>query len=367
MSSRRARSIVFAALVGCGSAEPPPAPTKSTPTRPAETAPTRWSGRVRPPEGFTPMQADAVERLRAGALRGTASEVDVEGWVASGGGAQGLVVATDVRHTGGEAVSGNTLESWVRFQMRGVEAGLAALEQRAEAPTVERNGSSLRIRYALPLPGGGQLRVRGRAWLSPEGALREAMCQCGGSGCTEPPACTVPETPARALPIDTILGAPTPARTLTTAAGDARVEAPGHLQSLPADVLAQLAADGAHNAPERTEHHVQGLRANDGSGVFLTDATWCLNTAPCEAEKVAENRRKSEVDALREGGLLRSIQSRSAPHDDPPIYGYEIEQRDGFWTRTQFWNEGTAVREVSCSCAGLACAMVQRTCSAQPK
>ena len=363
VSSRRAPSLLLAALLGCGDSDPAPAPTPApTPTSVAQTS---WDGPVVPPQGFTPMDAEGVARLRASTLRGTAKDVDIEGWVTPGGGARGLVVATKVRHEGGDAVAGHTLETWVRHQMRGVEAGLATLERDGEAPKVERDGDAMRIGYAVPLPGSGALRVHGRAWLSADGTLVEAMCQCAGLGCTEPPSCRIPDPPTDARSADTILAGRT--QTLATAVGDARVEAAGNLTPLPEDVLAQLATDGAEDAPERTGHHVQGRRSPDGSGVFLTDATWCVDTDPCQAETLAENRRKAEVDSLREGGRLRTVQTRSAPHDERPTFGYEIEQRDGFWTRTTFWNEGTAVREVSCSCAGLACALAQRTCTASPK
>jgi len=311
------------------------------------------------------MDEAAAQRLRAGVLQGTASEAEVQAWVGPGGPTSGLVAFTTVRHAKTEAVAGHTLRSWALHQQLRVEASLEALGAN-EPPQRDDRGRTIDTRYALPLPGGAPVRVHTRAWLSNSGDLHEATCQCAGSGCTDPPACTLPDTPADAMANGVILKGAPPSR-LQTAAGDARLDAPAPLRPMPPEVLAELQSSGAEQAPRRDDVHVQGVHAADGSGAFLSDATWCSAPPACDAKTLAENRRKAEVTALREGGTLRSVRTLAEPHATPPVYGFEIEQRDGFWTRTSFWNTGEGVREVSCSCAGLACAMVRRTCTVTPQ
>lgn len=314
------------------------------------------------------MDTQGTATLKAGALRGTATDVALDAWVSAAGPGQGLLVSMDVTHAVQDPVYGQTLRSWVDHQLRGIEAGLASLDTDASAPRKTEEGASIRIDYAVPLPSGSQLRIRSRSWLSAEGHLVEAQCQCSGDGCTEPPACRLPDTPADALPPDTILHqGDAPPRTLSTASGDGTVDTPPALTMLSAEVLASLAADGAESAPERSNRRVQGVRGDDGSGAFLTEATWCADTPACSASKLAENRRKAEVESLRESGALRSVKTISDVHAATPTYGYEIDQRDGFWTRTVFWNRGGEVREVTCACAGLACALVRRSCAITPK
>lgn len=364
---RKSRVIAVALLgaVGCESHKGPPAPSpQPSPTDSALAR--RWDGRLSAPEGFTPMDATGTATLRAGALRGTATRVDIDARVGAGGPGEGLLVSMDVTHGVRDAMFGHTLGSWVDHQLRGIEAGLASLDADASPRTTDE-GSSLRVEYSVPLPAGSQLRVRSRAWLDAQGHLVEAQCQCSGAGCTEPPSCLLPDAPADALAPDTVLGGEAAPRTLSTASGDGTVNTPPQLAVLPDDVLAGLAADGADAAPERTDHRVQGVRGADGSGAFLTEATWCADTPACSASALAENRRKAEVAALRESGTLRSVKTLADMHAATPTYGYEIEQRDGFWTRTLFWNRGGEVREVTCACAGLACALVRRTCSVTPR
>jgi len=307
--------------------------------------------------------------LTATTVRGTATAAEIDGWLAPQGGATGLVISMSIRHAVRKPVYGHTLRSWVAHNLRALEGNLAAFDAEAVSPTLKDDPGSDRAvltRYALPLPGGGSLRVWARHWLSPDGHLVEASCQCAGTGCTEPPACILPQPPADALPRSLVLGAESPATTLTTVSGAGRVEAPPHLTPLPDETKARLEASGSEDTPRRTAQRVQGLSAPDGSGVFLTEATWCSDPPACEAQTLAENRRKAEVASLRKGGTLRSVETHASPHDALPTYGFEIDQHDGFWTRTTFWNDGDAVREVSCSCAGLSCALVQRSCTVNP-
>ena len=364
MLERRVIAFALVGALGCESRDSAPPP--ASPPQPPATEAQRWDGRLSTPDGFTLMDATGTSTLKAGALRGTATDVELDAWVGPGGPAEGLLVAMDVTHAVEDPVYGHTLGSWVDHQLRGVEAGLASLDANA-SPRKTDAGTSIRIEYSVPLPSGTQLRVRTRAWLDAEGHLVEAQCQCSGTGCTEPPSCRLPEAPPDALSRDTILGGDATPQTLSTASGDGTVQTPPHLAVLADDVLATLAADGADAAPERSDHRVQGVRGEDGSGVFLTDATWCADTPACSASKLAENRRKSEVAALRKSGTLRSVRTLADIHADTPTYGYEIDQRDGFWTRTLFWSRGGEVREVTCACAGLACAVVRRTCAVNPK
>ncbi len=315
------------------------------------------------------MDDEGVQRLRAATLRGTATEAELEAWVAPQGAATGLVVAMNVRHAVNEPVYGNTLQTWVRHNLRAIQDGLAALDAEAQAPRIEDDPAfayAVLTRYALPLPGGGSLRVQARHWLSADAHLVESSCQCAGTGCTEPPACTLPPAPATALAAGAVLGIAASASTLTTASGEGRVQAPPHLSALPAAAQAQLESSAPGENPRRSGARVQALHAADGSGVVLTEATWCAEPPACDAQTLAENRRKAEVDSLRRGGTLRSVETHADPHGAVPMYGFEIDQHDGFWTRTAFWSEAGAVREVSCACAGLACALAQRTCTFEP-
>ncbi len=364
MFDRRVIAVALLGVLGCESrdAAPPPAPSPR-PSPAAHTA--RWDGRLSAPEGFALMDRAGTDTLRAGALRGTATNVDLDAWVSAGGPGEGLLVSMDVTHAVQDPVYGHTLGSWVAHQLRGIEAGLASLDAKT-SPLETEEGTSIRIEYSVPLPSGSALRVRSRAWLNADGHLVEAQCQCSGTGCTEPPSCRLPDAPADALAPDTVLGGDAAPQTLSTASGDGSVQTPPHLAALPADVLAGLARDGADDAPERSDHRVHGVRDEDGSGAFLTEATWCADTPPCSASKLAENRRKAEVATLRESGALRSVKTLADMHAATPTFGYEIEQRDGFWTRTMLWNRGGEVREVTCACAGLACGLVRRTCSVNP-
>lgn len=359
--------VIAAALLGAlscerGEADPAPAP-QPPPSAPVQ--PQQWDGRLHAPAGFTPMDASGTATLEAGARRGTATNVQLDAWVSAGGPGEGLLVSMDVTHAAGERVYGHTLESWVDHQLRGVEAALSAL-QASTAPHTNDEGSSIRIEYSVPLPSGVPLRVRTRAWLDADGRLVEAQCQCAGTGCTQPPSCRLHDAPGNALAPGTVIGGEAAPQTLRTAAGDGSLQAPPTLAVLPADVLATLSAKGADAAPERSEHRVQGVRGEDGSGAFLTEATWCADTPACSASQLAENRRKAEVAQLRQSGTLRSVKTLADVHAATPTYGYEIDQRDGFWTRTLFWNRGGEVREVTCACAGLSCALVQRTCAINP-
>lgn len=315
------------------------------------------------------MDTAGVQRLRTASIRGTATAADVDAWIAPAGAATGLVVSMTVRHVLTPLVHGNTLQTWVQHNLRAVKGGLTALDAQAKAPRLEEDPSSaaaVLTHYAVPLPSGGSLRVWARHWLSSDGHLVETSCQCAGSGCTEPPSCTLPPPPADALRAGTVLGTETLWTTLETTSGVARVQAPAHLAPLPATLKAQLETSGAHKAPRRSGKRVQGLGGTDGSGVVLTEATWCAQPPACDAETLAENRRKAEVASLRAGGTLRSVETQAAPHGAVPMYGFEIDQHDGFWTRSTFWNDAGVVREVSCSCAGLACALAQRTCEVDP-
>ncbi len=350
--------MAIAGLLGCGGGDDPAAaPPKTAADAPA--SPTAQERRVRAPAGFAAMDPARAEALRTSALNGTATAVEIDAWA---GPDQALLVAMDVQHAVTDPAFGNTLESWTRHRMRIVEAELEALEPGTQPVELRADGASFVSRYAVPLPSGGQLLIRGRHWLAAAGHLVEAFCQCAGAGCTEPPACALPPTPTDALPSGTVLGDGDPS-TLTTRAGDATLDVPPHLVPLPGEVVAKLASDGSDSAEHRSGRHIQGLRAEDGSGVFLTEATWCDGTAPCEAETIADNRRKAEVASLRGSGSLRSVKTLANRHAVVPTFGFEIEQRDGLWTRTTFYNRGTTVREVSCTCVGLACAVVKRTCS----
>lgn len=359
--------LSFSGLLACNA--DPSAPQDAPQPTPAPPTPAPQVPGVTPPLGFVAMESGGVARLRSATIRGTATAAELDAWVAPDGAATGLVVSMNVRHGMSATVHGHTLKSWVRHNLQAVEDGLTALDAQAEPPRLEDDPTSataVLTRYALPLPGGGSLRVWGRHWLSSDGQLAEATCQCAGSGCTEPPACTLPQAPADALPVGTVLGEQTPSTTLETTSGIGRLQAPPHLSPLPAAMRAQLETAGVEQAPRRSALRVQGLNDPDGSAAVLTEATWCAEPPACDAETLAENRRKAEVSSLRAGGSLRSIETHATPHSAVPLYGFEIEQHDGFWTRTTFWNDGSAVQEVSCSCAGLACALVQRTCVVEP-
>lgn len=365
--SQRLLVLSFSGLLAC-SADPPP--TQAAPeAAPTAVEPTPIDPGVTPPPGFVAMDPSGLQRLRAATIRGTATEAELDAWMAPGGAADGLVVSMNTRHAQTELVHGHTLRTWVQHNLRAVEAGLIALDPKAEPPKLEEDPAAqaaVLTHYALPLPGGGTLRVRSRHWLSAQGHLVDASCQCAGSGCSEPPVCTLALPPDDALAVGTVLGTQTPATILKTSSGDARVQAPPHLSPLPAALKAELEASDAEKTPRRSDRRVQGLNAADGSGVVLTEATWCAEPPACDAQTLAENRRKAEVASLRTGGTLRSIETHADPHADVPMYGFEIDQRDGFWTRTSFWNDGDAVREVSCSCARLACALAKRTCTIEP-
>ncbi len=358
-------------LLACGGDSPPTqdTPSASASAVPAPTPPPATTTGVTPPPGFVAMEASGIERLRAATVRGTATGAEFDAWVAPEGASSGLLVATTVRHAVTEPVQGHTLRTWVRHNLRAVEASLTALDPDAKPPNLEEDPSAetaVLSRYELPLPNGGSLRVRARHWLSSEGHLIEASCQCAGRGCTEPAACTLPQPPPDTLAAGVVLGTQTAATTLKTTSGAGRMQAPAHLSPLPATLRTQLETSGSQDAPRRSDVRVQGLNAPEGSGVVLTEATWCAQPPACDAKTLAENRRKAEVDSLRSGGTLRSVETHADPHGAVPMYGYELDQHDGFWTRTAFWNDAGTVREVSCSCVGLACALAQRTCIVDP-
>lgn len=358
--------LSFSGLLACSADSPAPQAEPEVTAVAAAPPPSRPG--VAPPPGFVAMQASGVQRLRSATIRGTATSAELDAWVAPGGAATGLVVSMNVRHAATEAVHGHTLRTWVQHNLRAVEDGLSALDVEAASPQLEDDPASpaaVLTRYALPLPGGASLQVWGRHWFSGDGHLVETTCQCAGSGCTESPACTLPAPPADALPRGTVLGNEALSISLKTTSGKGRLQAPPHLSPLPATTKAQLETAGTQKAPRRSALRVQGLNGPDGSAAVLTEATWCAKPPACDAQTLAENRRKAEVSSLRAGGTLRSVETHADPHGATPLFGFEIDQHDGFWTRTMFWNDEGTVHEVSCSCVGLACALVRRTCTVE--
>ncbi len=358
--------LLLSGLLACGG-EPTPTREQPATTAAAPTPSTIVPG-VSPPTGFVEMDPANVQRVRAATVRKHAEVADFDAWVAAEGGSVGLVVSMRTRRPITEAVHGHTLRTWVRAELRALEDSLTKLHPEAVAPRLEDDPvapPALLSQYALPLPA-GSMQVRSRHWLSADDHWVEASCLCAGTGCTEPPACRLPPSPTDAQAAGIVLGAQIPFTQLQTSSGSGQVQAPAHLTPLPAAMKSRLEQPDPQKAPRRSSQHVQGRNGPDGSGVILSEATWCEDPPACDAETLAENRRKAEVSHLRAGGTLRSIETLAAPHRAIPIYGFEVEQHDGFWTRTVFWNEGSRVREVSCACAGLACALARRTCSLEP-
>lgn len=363
--SQRVLPLLVSGLLACGGE---PTPVRDVPTAAAATAPSPPTPGISPPAGFVEMDDPALQRVRAATVRKNATAFDLDAWVAAEGGSVGLVVSMRTRSAVTEAVHGHTLRTWVRAELRALEDSLTKIHAEAALPRLEDDPTApaaLLSHYALPLPT-GSMQVRSRHWLSADGHWVEASCLCAGTGCTEPPACHLPPSPSDAQAAGVVLGAQRPFTQLQTSSGAGKVQAPAHLAPLPATVRAQLERPEPGKAPRRSSKRVQGRNGPDGSGVILTEATWCEEPPACEAETLSENRRKAEVDQLRAGGTLRSVETLAAPHRPVPMYGFEVEQHDGFWTRTMFWNEGSTVREVSCACAGLACALARRTCTLEP-
>lgn len=309
-----------------------------------------------PPSGFVPMAPDDMERLLDATEDRLRGQSTIVGKVAPNGPQEGTLAALRLTRPRLDQTLGHTLDSWVRTR---TEARAHALG--LDVPAIDTRERSVHTSQQVRLPSGGNAVTRSLYWLSADGYLEEAHCQCSGSGCTTPPACSLPTPAQGALPVSASFPADTPPLQLSVAGGVGTMDAQPHLRPLPKKALQGLTT--ARHTLE-TRHGVDARRA-DGGGAVLTDASWCVNEDGCVAKTVAEGRRKSHVAAVRDQRLLRSV--RTLNDASAGMHGYEIEQHDGMWTRAWFWNEGHVVRQISCACTGTTCALAKATCSVTPK
>ncbi|MEM6290187.1 MAG: hypothetical protein AAGA54_02950 [Myxococcota bacterium] len=348
-SRRRWLSATALILLACGK-DPEPPPTVVVPPSPTpELA-------LSTPAGFTTMESSLLHRFTPAGTHHRFQSA--RGVVAPGGATEGFIVAVNAS-TGDAAVHyGASLDTLVDRALLAEQRGLEAAG--ASAPEVAREPEprSVLTRSSLPLPDGGVLELRTRWWADASGALLQASCRCAGTGCGYPSACTLPEAPDTAPLREAPLGAEVEARHLTTPSGSGRMDVSPHATVMTPQMEDKLRSSKGRN-PHRRVVRIQGAKHGDAAAALLAEAVWCEDDGPCQAKALADRMRTVEAARRKADGSLAGVRARNDPHATPPTFTVEFDEARGGWTRTTLWNDGPLVREITCECLGLACALAR--------